>query len=80
MEIQFKAWKLISSLETSGLERVGTGLEEKALKDGKVGNSFSSEELREADPCKGYGAGQCPEEAGTQITARSAFSTGPQPL
>lgn len=27
MEIQIKAWKLISSLETSGLEHAGIGLE-----------------------------------------------------
>lgn len=80
MEIQIKAWKLISSLETSGLEHVGTGLEEKGCSGGESGDSFSTGELREADPRGMCGAGQCPEEAGSQLAACLSSSAGPQPL
>lgn len=39
MEIQIKAWKLIS-LELWGLEHVGIGLEGAAVGDGKAGVPF----------------------------------------
>lgn len=69
MEIQIEVWKLVSSLGTLGLEPVGTGLKEKGCRGWESGDPFSSEGLREADPHRGYGAGLCPEEAGTQLKA-----------
>lgn len=76
MEIQIKAWKLISSLETSGLEHAGNGLEG----DGKAGIPFPVGELRDVDAQRGYGAAQCLEEAGPQLTAWSVFLNCTAPL
>lgn len=80
MEIQIKAWEPISNVETLGLEHVGTGLEEKGSRGWESWDFSSREELREADPCKHYGAGQCPERLEPSSLLGLSSSIGPQPL